>query len=228
MHGSQKLRRASLEGVGGARAAATPTVAVGELVTSVPPSDFDVDMRGGAGGGGGGRLSAKNGGVTFNLLVVDDSSMNRKMLCKLLENRGHRCDQAKQGQEAVDKIMHMIASLSKQRVGDDDNIGHACAGGSGHGVCNASSGGAQRNGELKYYDAILMDFVMPEMDGPTATKLIREQGFIKPIYGITGNALQSDIDHFIQCGADRVFTKPLDIELFLQTLVECLGASANL
>jgi CheY-like chemotaxis protein len=106
---------------------------------------------------------SNDGGVTFNLLVVDDSPMNRKMLCKLLENRGHRCDQAKQGQEPVEKIMHMIAPLTKQRGGNDDNIGYAGAGGSGHGSGNASCSGGARNGELKYYDAILMDFVMPEL-----------------------------------------------------------------
>jgi two-component system, sensor histidine kinase len=37
------------------------------------------------------------------------------------------------------------------------------------------------------FDAILMDFVMPNMDGPTATKEIRALGYTAPIFGVTGN-----------------------------------------
>jgi CheY-like chemotaxis protein len=33
------------------------------------------------------------------------------------------------------------------------------------------------------FDVILMDFVMPNMDGPTATKAIRDRGYTAPIFG---------------------------------------------
>jgi hypothetical protein len=33
------------------------------------------------------------------------------------------------------------------------------------------------------YNVILMDYVMPNMDGPTATKVIRELGYTAPIFG---------------------------------------------
>ncbi len=52
------------------------------------------------------------------------------------------------------------------------------------------------------------------MDGPSATKAIRALGYAGKIYGLTGNALQSDIDVFVNAGADLVLTKPLDMGHF--------------
>ena len=49
---------------------------------------------------------------------------------------------------------------------------------------------------LNAYDAILMDFVMPVMDGPTATKAIRSLSFMRPIIGCTGNTLEMDVQRF--------------------------------
>ena len=42
-------------------------------------------------------------------------------------------------------------------------------------------------GHAQPFDAILMDFIMPNMDGPTATKEIRDLGYKAPIFGVTGN-----------------------------------------
>ena len=64
------------------------------------------------------------------------------------------------------------------------------------------------------YDLILMDFIMPNMDGPTATKIIRDElGFTGIIVGLTGNALQSDINTFLVNGAEKVLVKPLTLSV---------------
>ena len=68
------------------------------------------------------------------------------------------------------------------------------------------------------YDAILMDFMMPNLDGPGATKAIRAMGYTGKIYGLTGNVLQQDIDHFLSSGADSVLHKPLDMSHFHQLM----------
>ena len=54
------------------------------------------------------------------------------------------------------------------------------------------------------------------MDGPSATEAIRSLGYYGRIVGVTGNAMQHDIDHFLSKGADRVLVKPVDIEALLQ------------
>ena len=69
---------------------------------------------------------------------------------------------------------------------------------------------------LTTYDAILMDFVMPVMDGPDATKAIRALGHTGPIIGCTGNTLDMDLDRFKDSGCDRVIGKPFEPEKFHQ------------
>ena len=118
--------------------------------------------------------------VPYNILVVDDSSLNRKMLCRVLRTSGHLCDEADDGLSAVEKVKVKLV-----------------------------------NGERRSYDVILMDFVMPNMDGPTATQVIRDLGYSGSIFGVTGNALDSDINYFLAHGADHVLTKPFDYSLFV-------------
>jgi CheY-like chemotaxis protein len=65
------------------------------------------------------------------------------------------------------------------------------------------------------YDVIMMDFVMPIMDGPTATKELRALGYKGLIVGVTGNSLPADVDFFLQSGVNEVMLKPLDISRFM-------------
>jgi two-component system, sensor histidine kinase len=95
------------------------------------------------------------GSSSLEVLVVDDSRLNRKMLLKCLQADGHRCIEAADGLEAI--------AMVKERI-------------------NHAGGGND-----KPFDAILMDFIMPNMDGPTATKEIRALGYTSPIFGVTGN-----------------------------------------
>jgi CheY-like chemotaxis protein len=63
-----------------------------------------------------------------------------------------------------------------------------------------------------HIDVIIMDHEMPEMDGLTACKLIRNAHFRSMIIGLTGKTLPSDLQLFINNGADYCLTKPLDTE----------------
>ena len=77
------------------------------------------------------------------------------------------------------------------------------------------------------YDAILMDFVMPNMDGATATKEIRKLGYTNPIFGVTGNTIDTDIDRFKRAGATEVFPKPFNVAKFHANMNNKGSSSVN-
>ena len=57
---------------------------------------------------------------------------------------------------------------------------------------------------------ITMDNSMPIMTGVAATAKLRASGFTGRIVGMTGNALKTDQEEFLEAGADVVLTKPID------------------
>lgn len=67
--------------------------------------------------------------------------------------------------------------------------------------------------QQKSYDLILMDIQMPEMDGVTATKIIRESYSFQPyIIALTANVLPEDRQTCLAIGMNDFITKPLTID----------------
>ena len=58
----------------------------------------------------------------LRFLVVDDSKMNRKMLCRLLEKQGHVCTEAEDGVQAVAIMRTLLTTNPQPLVGDDDEM----------------------------------------------------------------------------------------------------------
>jgi len=77
-----------------------------------------------------------------------------------------------------------------------------------------------------YYDAILMDVRMPEMDGLEATKAIRalDRPDAKrvPIIAMTANAFDEDVQRSLQVGMNAHLSKPVEPEHLFQTLEELI------
>jgi CheY-like chemotaxis protein len=73
----------------------------------------------------------------------------------------------------------------------------------------------------KYYDLILMDVQMPEMDGLEATRYIREHVNKQPvIIAMTANAMVEDREICLKAGMDNYISKPVKIETLITMLRE--------
>ncbi|KHK01691.1 GAF domain-containing hybrid sensor histidine kinase/response regulator [Desulfovibrio sp. TomC] len=69
--------------------------------------------------------------------------------------------------------------------------------------------------QVEKFDLVLMDALMPEMDGIEATKLIRSGQAGSPdipIVAQTAYALQGDKERFLAAGMDDYISKPIDLE----------------
>ncbi|MFC3627164.1 SpoIIE family protein phosphatase [Vogesella amnigena] len=109
----------------------------------------------------------------LNVLVVDDSKVNRLVIARLIHNLGHLVTEAGDGAEAL-----------------------ACC-------------------EAQLPDLILMDVIMPVMDGLTTTRLLRERYTRQwiPIIFLTGKSEQEDVLTGLAAGGDDYLTKPVDTKL---------------
>ena len=76
--------------------------------------------------------------------------------------------------------------------------------------------------EPGYYDAVLMDMRMPEMDGLEATRRIRaldrEDAQLIPIIALTANAFDEDVQRSLQAGLNAHLSKPVQPEVLFETL----------
>lgn len=125
----------------------------------------------------------------LKVLIVDDAAMIRKLMTKLLSSKGSICDTAEDGLFAVDIMKKYYNETSLLNCND------------------------------KNYDIIFMDFMMPNMDGPQATREIRALGYKGLIIGVTGNMMPTDVDYFMNSGADTILPKPLSIQMLQDYLM---------
>lgn len=72
----------------------------------------------------------------------------------------------------------------------------------------------------KSFDLILMDFQMPELDGLEATRIIRQTDTQTPIIALTAHAYPDDRQRCLAIGMNDYISKPVDRNLFMETVAK--------
>jgi Signal transduction histidine kinase len=76
------------------------------------------------------------------------------------------------------------------------------------------------------FDLVIMDIIMPEMDGYEATERIRSSGHADanlPIIAMTANAFASDIEKALASGMNGHIAKPIDRDAMFRTINDVLA-----
>ena len=70
----------------------------------------------------------------------------------------------------------------------------------------------------EYFDAIVLDINLPEMDGIEVCKSLREKQKDTPIIMLTSRSSKSDVIEWLEAGADDYLTKPFDYDILVTRL----------
>ena len=131
------------------------------------------------------------------LLLVEDNELNQEIARFMLTEAGAEVDSVWNGAEAVEIVRESLgrAELEKWR--------------------------REKSGK---YDAILMDVMMPVMNGYEASREIRKlekkAGIHTPIIAMTANAFVEDIVRCREAGMDEHIAKPLEVEKLITVLAK--------
>jgi signal transduction histidine kinase/CheY-like chemotaxis protein/HPt (histidine-containing phosphotransfer) domain-containing protein len=188
----------------------------------------------------GGRIGAENrpGGGSRFWFCLPRAPINSRT--SAAESHLTRKDDDERAQQAP-------ASPGKQRVGkaarslrilvaDDTEINRELAmellKARGHSTVGVADGRqALAALEKNHFDVVLMDEVMPEMNGLEATRAIRQKesasGKHQLIIGLTGNATKEDEKRCLEAGEDAYLSKPFDMHTLFQMIESSAPASAG-
>lgn len=78
-------------------------------------------------------------------------------------------------------------------------------------------------------DLILMDLHLPEMDGFTATRIIKadERNRMIPILALTASAMKGDEEMILSRGFDGYLAKPIDTKMLIKVVKERIAPAGK-
>jgi len=116
------------------------------------------------------------------ILVVDDITENRSLLCKTLVAAGFQVFEAENGKEAIEKFLEINPNI------------------------------------------ILMDILMPVMDGIDATKIIRknEKGKDVPIIAVTSSVFEKEKNEIMNSGVNGYLARPFKEKQLFEVIAQCI------
>ncbi len=129
------------------------------------------------------------------VLLAEDNLINQTVARKMLTSLGLECVVASNGAEAV-------AAVARSMGDDSTTTAHTTE---------------------PPYDCILMDMMMPVMNGVEATMALRARGVQLPIIAMTANAGDADRDECWNAGMDGFLSKPVLKEQLAAALAAALA-----
>ncbi|KAI0628055.1 hypothetical protein C8Q77DRAFT_1245956 [Trametes polyzona] len=133
----------------------------------------------------------------LNVLVVDDDPLTRKLMSRMLRRIGCKVTTAENGEVALDLILHGHAQRETPSSEDTGSGGLSM-----EGMAFGSS-------DEYRYAVVFLDNQMPVLSGLEAVAKLRQMGRKDFVVGVTGNALLSDQQEYLEAGVDHVLTKPV-------------------
>lgn len=77
------------------------------------------------------------------------------------------------------------------------------------------------------YDLVFLDIQMPVMDGLTAMKELKQQGYRKPVIAMTANAIKNDRNMYNEVGFSNFISKPINRDYLYLLLSQYLKPMKN-
>jgi CheY-like chemotaxis protein len=129
--------------------------------------------------------------MTTRVLVVDDSPTIRKVVSSVLERHGFEAVHAADGQAALETLLHA-----------------------------ARATGDAESDEAEKIDVVLVDFVMPKMNGFQLCRAIRHDDLLRDTPVVLMSAKSDRIrEHFVQqTGAIDAITKPFEAQALIAVI----------
>ncbi|EAU90389.2 hypothetical protein CC1G_00773 [Coprinopsis cinerea okayama7 len=149
----------------------------------------------------------------LNVLVVDDDPLTRTLMTRILTRLGCQVTTAENGEMAIDIIMG-VKGLSGLTPSTDSSkqLGPILEQPKKPPELLPSPGSGMSDGlapDEHKFAVVFLDNQMPVMSGVRAVERLRQLGRTDFIVGVTGNALLSDQQEYLEAGVDRVLTKPV-------------------
>ncbi len=73
------------------------------------------------------------------------------------------------------------------------------------------------------FDVVLLDLQMPELDGISAAKILREQSYPGPIIALTGGPSELDLSKYYSAGCSHLMLKSEIRHSLLPLIANCLA-----
>ncbi|KAI0689456.1 hypothetical protein C8T65DRAFT_746171 [Cerioporus squamosus] len=169
----------------------------GALISPTPSAGTTntLPSQAGSSGAASGSLQYE---TKLNVLVVDDDPLTRKLMSRMLTRLGCKVTTAENGEIALELILN---PAQQHETPSSEDTG--CGGLSLDGVTTAPSSDECR------YAVVFLDNQMPVLSGLDAVARLRSMGRKDFVVGVTGNALLSDQQEYLEAGVDHVLTKPV-------------------